>query len=150
MAKSLSQNFHQTEAILDPLQRQPDISEDIQQTLSRLLGWYDFDAVWKFIRTDANGRLLVASGSGLASTVNVNNFTPGAAITSVLAANSSRMKFEIQNAGVSNVFVGFGPLLTLANTVLLSPGDVYHDDIYSGDVYCLTFAASSIQVREWV
>lgn len=150
MTKALSANFHQTEAILDPLQRSPEITDNIQQALSRLMGWYDLDAVWKFIRTDSVGRLLVASGSGLASVINVNNFTPGAGTVNVLSANPARLKFEIQNTGASNVFVGFSATLTLANTILLNPGDIYYDDVYSGDVYCLLFAASAFQVREWV
>lgn len=61
MAIPLVENFNNTEAQLAPNPLFPTVSEDVIQTLTRLLAQDINNGIFRFLRADQDGRLLVTS-----------------------------------------------------------------------------------------
>lgn len=112
----------------------PDISNDIQQTLTRLIGYNANYDKWLTVPVDAQGRILV-------STAQVQGGSPSITSQNVLlateklllSANPGRRAYIIyNNTGFTlNLYFVTGATVFLP----IAAGTSYSDDIYLGAVY---------------
>lgn len=151
MAISFRQGFWEIDGAIRPLDFKPSISDGIQQSLDRLMG-FDYDAnIWRFVRVDGNG-LLYTSASAAAPTAAVQS--TGAVIASaslLVAANTLRKRVIIQNTGAYAFTIGYNITMLFGDGVALYPGDIWIEDKWLGAMYgymlvgaTTTFSASEL------
>jgi len=150
MTVSRKESFNNTEAQLAPNPTFPAISEDVQQTLARLMGLDPNNSIFRFLRTDQDGRLLVSATSLQGTSAQQPNVTVTTASINLLAANSSRRVFIIQNLGASAIYLGFG--ITALTTHLQVPanGGVFIDDHFLGAINAIAASGSNdVRIAEF-
>jgi hypothetical protein len=127
----------------------PDISDAIQQTLARLLGFDIANSQYKSLVVDSDGRLLVST-SALATTNSTNSaVSVGVASTAVVAANANRKSIYLYNNGTLPIFVGYGLAATLALGFPIPVGGAIFEDKYLGSIFAIsTLAAQDLRVLE--
>lgn len=126
------------------------LSDDLQDTLSRLFGWYDAGQFWKKVNVDSQGRLLTSANAGQINAGNISTTVVGLVALKVLSANLLRRTFLIKNDGVTNLFFGFDAAVTAVSGFPLYPGEMYSDDVYVGDIYLISSAANgSVKAIEY-
>ena len=150
MSVSRKENFNNTEAQLAPNPTFPEISEGLQQTLARLMGLDPNNAIFRFLRTDQDGRLLVSATSLQGTTAQQPKVTVTTATINLLPANNSRRVFIIQNLGTTAIYLGFGIDATV-NLLQVPPnGGVFIDDHFLGAVNAIAASGSNdVRIAEF-
>lgn len=150
MAKSTKPGFGDSDIGMSPYLPFPNLSEDIQQTLARLLGWDYLSFVYRSLIVDSDGRLLVStsptkSDSAVNSAVTVDNVG-----VTLLANNPLRKSYVIQNLGANIVYVRFGLVPLVATGIAVDTNGVLTDDIYTGIITAITSAGNSdVRITEF-
>ena len=147
MQASVKLGFGDSDAQLEPPIQQPKVSEDIQQTLSRLLGWNSGTDRFLLVAVDVEGRLLVSQSTTKASTGVITRVTLTGSDQLVLNSNDFRRGFRLLNRGATTVKVAFETPIGTSYFTLDANG-TYYDDVYSGNVYLNGTAANVVEVIE--
>jgi hypothetical protein len=148
--RSLLRNFSSTNLELDPYDRNPEINEDVAQSIVYLLARHSASEVWKMLTCDTDGRLLVSTSatqtdSGVNSAPSVDNTADV-----ILASNPNRRQYAIYNNGTVIVYLGFGNTPTTALGFPLPVGAVWTDDVFTGEIMGITAAvACELRVVEF-
>lgn len=143
MAKIVTANFETTAFQLSPFEPSPDVTEVIQQALSRLVGWDSEAQQWRFVRVNDSGDLFATVGPEQSASLNESVFTVTTTAQIVLAVNASRKKVVFYNNGTQTVYLG-GTSGTSSSTGLpLGPGASYTEDIFNGAFYGITSTSTS-------
>ena len=121
----------------------PELSDDIQRTLARLLGFHETSAKFKLLLCDTDGRLLVSSSATQASTATNSVQTVDATGETLLNDNTSRKQYIIQNLGTADIYITFGDTPATATGFKLVPDAVFADDVYTGKVTAITVSGSA-------
>lgn len=129
-----TRGFYDTNLEMQPYIPTRDVSDDIQQTLDRLLGWYDAGKYWQAVQVDNTGRLLTSPSSVPVTTGTASQKNVTTADIEILAANSSRNYWIIKNFGSDVVYVTLGVTALTTTGYPLSPGDQIGDTIYKGSI----------------
>ena len=132
MAKSLTAQFNQTDIDLTPNPILPDISDGIQQTLTRLLIWDDTNQRWARPQLSNDGKLLVETGSGSVDTAVQATASIGTSSAAVLSTNANRKAAVIQNLSSNTIYLGFGIPATQATGLALLPSQSFTIDFFTG------------------
>jgi hypothetical protein len=119
------------------------LSDDLQDTLARLAGWYDAGKTFKKVNVDSQGRLLVSLNAGQIGNLSTSKPAVAAVAVKLLDANINRRRWEIRNNGVSDVAWGVDNSVTLANGVTLGVGQLDGDDVYIGALWAISSAAGA-------
>lgn len=143
MPNAILEGFGNTDLQLSPQDLMPDISADIQQTLARILAFYEAGKLFKALRCDASGRLLVSNAEVASSIVYQSAVTVTTAETTILPANVNRKSWFLQNTGAFQFYLYFSTGLAVANALIIYPGDTFSNDSYVGTVYGKTGTGSA-------
>jgi len=144
--RALLRNFSSTNIELDPYDRDPEISETIDQSLVYLMARHVASEMWKMLTCDTDGRLLV-SLSATQVTAGVNSAPVIGTTTSVVLANNvNRRQYFMYNNGSVTVYLSFGVAAVLATGFPLPPGGVFSDDQYVGAINGIV-AAGTCELR---
>lgn len=147
--KVTKNNFANTDIGLSPYLVNPEISETIQQTLARLLGWDNDTQQFKLILVDGDGRVLVSTSPTQASSGVNSQATVGVASSVILAANTLRKQYIIQNLGTTAIYLGFGSAAVVATGFQLPPNGIIADDVFIGEIQAIsTVAAQDVRIVE--
>lgn len=133
-AKVRYENFWRTSLRLQPETTDPDVSLEIAQSLSRLMGWDYTNGLWRPALADADGRLLVSTGAVKTNVVTQASGNVGGGAVTAVAENPNRKLYWVQAAGVGDIYVSLNPTFTLGSAIRLLPGMMWIDDIYYGTV----------------
>lgn len=125
-----------------PLLNMPPLTDIVQQTLARLMGWNASSKAFRRVAVDESGRLLISSGQALQGQVSDNSFSAGATATIALPSNVNRILYLIQNTGINNIFLGFDSTLSVSNGLLIPVNGTWTDELYRGDVWVITTSGS--------
>lgn len=112
----------------------PDVSEDIQQTLARLMGWDYLVEQWRPALTDADGRLMVNTSSLKTDVVTQVGGSVGGGSVAVFNNNTSRKVYWLQATGTGDIYISLSTTFTLSSAIKLLPGAMWIDDVYTGQV----------------
>lgn len=134
MSKTPFEGFENTELQLSNEDNRPEIDDRISQSLVRLMGFDAANKIFRLIKVNPLGQLLLASDSGLDTdqtykTVVLVYNTP----TIVLGANPNRLYYAIRS-GAGTVSIGSGTVTPYLRTHLLPAISEYSDYDYKGDV----------------
>jgi len=125
------------------------LSDDIQQVLTRLMGWHDGSERFKLVRVDTDGRLYVSTSPTQASEATNSLASLTTTPSTVLAANPSRKQYFIYNEGADTVYLAFGSTLATTTAFIVPSGGVMADDIYTGIIVGRAVASTaSLRVVE--
>lgn len=150
MVQSAFVGFGNTDLLLNPQDLTPTISDNIQQTLSRLMAFYEAGLLFKALRCDVSGRLLVSQAEVAQSVVSQSAVTVTTSETTILPANVNRKKFLIQNLGSYDIYLYFTTGLAVTSALVLYAGSTFEDNSYVGIVYGKTSTGSAnIRVVEY-
>lgn len=135
MAKSNVDGFGRTNMGLEPMKLDPQVSEDIIQSLCRDMGFDYQNHEWRALATDLDGRLIismsgVAINQAIGAAVNMN-----VAAAILLAANPNRRQVLIYNNGGLTFYLGFNNGVLAANGMPMPAGASYIDNIYTGEYW---------------
>jgi len=119
------------------------ISDDIQQSLARMLVWDYANKQWVLPIADTDGRILVSTSPTKATANNSSNPTVTTTSAAILSENTSRKQALIQNTGAVSVYLGFGEDATVATGFLLIPDAIYIMDVWLGSVTAIVSAGTS-------
>lgn len=144
MGKSLFDKFWLTEAQINPLIKLPDISEAIQQTLNRNMGFFEAGGIFKLLRTDGDGRLLVSTADVDTTNILPSVITVPGVVTQLLQANVNRRWFSIQNIGDTFCAVGSTNAVTYANGAKIPPFTRLSDDTYVGPIFANSILGNAV------
>jgi len=127
----------------------PDISDAIQQTLDRLLGYDVGNGQYKTLVCDSDGRLLVSTSALATSNANNSAATVGVASAQVVGANANRKSIYFCNNGTAVIYLGYGIDATLITGFPLPVGGYLFEDKYLGAIFAIsTVAAQNLRVLE--
>lgn len=143
MAKAIKRGFYDVNFLVIPRERDEDISDNIQQTLSRLLGFDDSNNRFDLVKIDTDGRLLVSSSQTKTDSANNSQVAPTTSDITVLAANPDRKQYIIQNVGGVDVYLNFGATVVTGTDMLLAAGATFIDEIYQGTVTGKTISGTA-------
>lgn len=149
MAKSIFDGLSHNELALDPYTNNPDISENIQQTISMLQAWNEALQTFKFVRMDNVGRLLVSFSPPSAPFVSQTNPAVGVAYGQVLAENQNRRYFLVYHGGTQAAYITYQAAGLDATSILIPPGSTFSDDLWTGAVYMKTATGLATSVVIW-
>lgn len=147
--KILTAYFNRLAAEVDRIILHPEVSEDLQQTLSRGMGWDRISNLWRFIEVDADGRQYVSTDATKAATGANSAVSVGVASTQILAANPLRKYFVIYNNGTVDISIEYDSVAVLADGLIIPSGGMFSDDGYVGAIYGISsLAAQDLRVLE--
>lgn len=147
--KSNRGGFSKTNLQIDPVERYPDISSDIQSTLARLMGFDPNNEQFNLLLCDSDGRLLISSSASVAASANNAAAVVGIATTVLLVANPSRKAAYIYNNGTVTIYTMYGNPATLALGFPIPPAGVFIEDRYLGQINAIsTLAGQDVRLVE--
>ena len=132
--KTRFENFWRTILRLEPETTDPIISAEIQQSLSRLMGWDYTNGWWRPSLSDSDGRLLVSTGSVKSNVCIQASGTVGGGSVVAVAENPNRKLYWVEASGVGDIYVSLNTTFTLSSAIRLLPGMIWVDDVYYGQV----------------
>ena len=151
MGKTTLEGFENTEPVIEPFDRRPEISDDIQQGLDRLLAWDDNNNRFRLVRLDADGRLLVSSGATQTDAVTHSNTGVTFGGVTLIPANPNRKAFLIRNIGTDDIWVKLGLGAVAGSDLLLQVKEIFIDDLYTGVVTAMSpIGIQPTLMMEWV
>ncbi len=135
MAKSTRDGFGRTNMALEELVLDPNISDDITQTLGRIMGFNYITRQWVGLATDIDGRLVISqsgvqTNQAIAGTVNVL-----LTATLIRPENPNRRQILLVNNGTTMSYIGFNAGVTALLGFPLPPGSTYEDSLYTGEYW---------------
>ena len=143
MPNSLFDRFWITEANLNFRNQLPNISSDVQQTLSRILVWDESNKEFLFLRSDTDGRLQVTGSASTSDQANNSSVTVNNVSTTIAAANPDRKSILIQNLGTQEVYFELASVALVAIGIELKTNQIFETSIYTGAISGITSAGSS-------
>lgn len=149
MAKSLFVGISHNEIQLDPNFTNPDISDNIQQTIARLEGWNEATNKFNLLRSDNVGRLLVSLAPPQAPFVNQTAVVVVAAEALILPANQNRRLYIIQNQDINPIFISYTAGFVIGRMIEVASGTLWSDDLWNGDVFAHCTAGLTAACAIW-
>ena len=149
MAVSNMEGFERVDIALSPFDSDPTISEDIQQTLTRLMAWNVANKRFELVRLNSDGSLAFTIGEGRVNTGLVTITSVGIVAVIILPSNSDRRYFSVVNAGGATVYIGFTSGVAPSTGYPIPPGGTFGNDVFYGTLYAVTSAgATDVRVLE--
>lgn len=143
MAKIYSDRFNRTDLEFHPYVEDPEVSDDIQQSLARLLAWDSANGQWRRLAVDPNGNLNIIVAQNKASS-GINTAVSVSTTATLLAnVNTSRKSIVIYNNGPETVFLGYDTNVSFSTGIPLTSGSAYSDDTYLGSYFGITSSGTS-------
>ena len=147
--KVLKDGFNRYQGGFNPYDVSPNVSEDIQQTLSRLVGWDIAGEQWRDIIVDSDGRVLTSSGATVATIAAHSNPTVGLVSVALLPSNPDRNSFTIFNNSGNDIEIQYAATAVLGQGIVLKPSVLFIEDTWSGAVSAISsVAANNVRVLE--
>jgi hypothetical protein len=140
--------FGLTTLDLEPNNALPDVSEDIQQALSRLLVFDTNNNRWVPVTGNTDGALLVTFSAPTSQAPAYGNVLVPVAAGIIFNANPLRKQLVMEFTTSAECYIGFNALLTVANGFLQAPGSVLSIDNYTGPIWGI--AAIAFQFIRWM
>lgn len=142
--------FNTLDLGLQPYVKDIPISDNLQQTLDRLMAFDVNNKTWRTLKSDSDGRLYVTTAPTQTTIAPQSNPTVGVAQSAILGANPSRKLMIIQNLGGSPIYLGFGNNITAATGFQIAPGQTFIDDHFLGVVNAISgVAGQDVRIVEF-
>jgi hypothetical protein len=148
-------HYNDNEFGLKPPQADEPIETGFSKEFSHNFGWDAINKIWRAMRADKSGNLLIGSGT---QSINPPLITPvliATTATVILNQNTSRKGFAIYNSGGNDsayavpIFLQYPSGLPSA-FITIPAGYGYYDDNWSGQVSALAITVSTtIYVAEY-
>lgn len=135
MPKAVIDGFGRSNADIEPLDPSPDISQNVQQTLARLMVWDYTNHQFKLVASDIDGRLIISMSGVQINTAQHGAVFPVAGAFNIRPANVNRRYLVLYNNTGNILYIGFTAGVTAANGFMFMPGTVYTDNIYTGEYW---------------
>lgn len=149
MSKSLFNGFSQNELSLDPYDHNPEITPGVQQSIAMLQAWNETLEMFKLLRADNVGRLLVSLSPPSAPNVQQTNPAVGLAYGQVLAANLNRRYYLLYHGGTQAAYVTYLAAGVDATSILIPPGATFSDDLWTGAIFMKSATGIATSVVIW-
>lgn len=121
----------------------PDISREVLQALTYLIGYDSNSDIFRFLNSDSEGRLYVSSGAVKTNSANVSVVSVGTTAILVVADNDNRKSIEVFNNSSNTIYLGFSTGVTIALGFPLPAGANWYNDTFTGNVYGISAVASN-------
>lgn len=141
--KANKQGFANTDLQIEGYNAYPDISDNIQQTLARLLGFDANNQIYRALLTDPDGRLYVSTSATQAASAVNSQVTVGVVSVALVSQNNSRRSLTIQNLGAAPIYLAYGQAALVATGIQIPSNGIYIEDRYLGAVNAISSAAGN-------
>lgn len=135
MGHSTLDGFGRTNVDVQPENLIPDISDNIQQVLDRLMVFDYNNHIWRAVAGDLDGRLIISLTGVQVNTGVVANMALVAGANLVRPANSNRRLVRFYNNGAAILYIGFTAAVVAGAAFPFVPGSIYTEDLYTGDIW---------------
>ena len=133
----------------NPYNNNPDVTQEIQSTLSRLLGFDISAEAWRDLLVDSDGRLLVSTAPTISSSINQFATTVGLVSGILIAENVNRKSILIQNLGTVPIYIEYDASASLVGGIRIPVDGSYFENAYIGQISAIsTVAAQDVRVLE--
>lgn len=143
MPKVRTKNFEHTDLEFVPFERSPDLSDDITQALSRLLGWDYTNEIWRRLRVDDSGAIGVVVAPSASAQLETSSVTVAGAADLLVPANANRRSIRLFNQGPDPIVIDDVAGVSLASGYPLPSGGEWFSDTYKGDIFGLINGTTS-------
>lgn len=134
-----------------PLLNMPPLTDVVQQSLSRLMGWNSSSKAFRRVAVDESGRILITPGQALQGQVNyIETFAPATNAVVVLPSNPNRILYIVQNGFTAQIILGFDSLTSTTRGIRIAPEGLWTDELYRGDVWAVAASNQAIEIAEYV
>lgn len=138
MVRPLKPDLAITEIITEPDRYKSELTEAIQQALSRLLLFDPERQLFRLWRGDISGRAFVSNAFPNNVSITSTLITGSGITAEVIKPNEKRLRFSIQNRTNSTMQVSYESTVTGQGQIELVPGETLIDDEYRGVVSIIT------------
>lgn len=145
---AVKNGFYDVDGILLPFERNYPITNNIQQTLSKITGFDANNALNRLLVCDSDGRLLVSLSPTQTSTGNISQLVMDGTTQGALAANPSRKLLTIANRGAAIIKMSFVSPVGASNFFTIPVGGVYSNDRYLGTIFLTGTIADIAEIIE--
>ena len=142
MPISNKQGFERVDIALSPFIKDPQISEDIAQTLTRLLAWNSTKDQFELVQLDSQGSLRFSQAPAPVGVGSYSQATITTTVGLVLAANADRRYFSVFNNGGVAVYVGFDTSVTTSTGFVIPIGGAIGYSFYYGSIFGIVSTGS--------
>lgn len=151
MGHATLSGFGNTVNDIEPLKPIPDISENIQQTLTRLMLWDNVNKIWRDAASDIDGRLIISMSGVSLNQANFGVVGAAALASLIFPVNPNRREIVFENVSTTDLWIGFNNALTTVNGFRIPRGGIYSNDRYTGEywIIALGLAPSSLAWQEF-
>lgn len=124
-------------------------NNQIQHTLSQLLGYVEESGKTVLVRTDSDGNLLVNLEGSSAENATPSKATVTTTVTLIVSSRSGRNNLEVFNEGTVDVYIADDNTVSTTTGYILASGQSISFEDYVGALYGITASGSSdVRVME--
>lgn len=128
-----------------------EIDEGVKLTFDFLLGYNESSKKWIPVLVDSDGQVQVNSVASTVESVTQSKVEPTSSNTLMLAANSSRKLFVVNNFGTETVYLNLSSNDADTDDFPLKPDTIYVETNWKGEVNSITASGTGdLRVMEYV
>lgn len=116
----------------------PEVTDELTQTIARIVGYDTGNKLYRFLRCDNEGDLIVSSSSFVSNLGYVDKINVPTSSTEIAPTNYNRKQINIRNNGANNLYIAFNSDATVADGYLLKPDEVWESDHFTGQVTAIS------------
>jgi len=138
--KLINPNLELTDFEFDKGFSNPDISDNYQQTLSRMIAYDEPSKLFRFVQVNSDGQLLVSSGASRTDVGNTSKALVGTSAVQILTENSGRKIFNILNNSGVTIWVDFENTVSVDTGFPISAGTNWYEETYYGELWAIALS----------
>lgn len=147
--KVLLPALHLVDYTTDPYIENPNVAEQIDQTLARLIAHDNVSGFFKFVTLDKFGALRTTRMSPKLIKNNGYSINTSSTLQAILPRNDNRVQATIINTGKYAASLFYNDFQDNNAVIPLSPGDVLIEDVYCGTILGVqNISATTLRVIE--
>lgn len=143
MAKLAKQNWYRNDFLLKITPGDINVGDEFNQSLSYLVAFDPVNETNRLVTTDNNGRLQVSTAAGKTDQVAQSSVVVTNVSGVLVSYNSERIQVILYNAGTQNVYLQYGDVATVANSMVLPPGGYLIEDVFIGTIQAIVAAGTA-------
>lgn len=113
----------------------PEVAGKFGRGLSYLVGYDETNQVFRMVRTDEDGRIIISDTGASPDSLTTETLTLSTTPASLVANNDDRSLLMLRNVGSDSIFIGNSGLVGGGDGWEIGVGEVLTLEGYTGDVF---------------
>lgn len=132
--KVIVPDLSQSTMLQDPFNPLPDVSENFQQTLARIIAFDSANSLFRFVGVDFYGSLRVTKQNPVLTLTRTKAVALTSTAIDIVNSNPSRVYLSLQNVTPYIMYIYYATSVVAGQEIKLDPGDTLIEEIYTGTV----------------